>query len=117
MPLHSIYLLIKYLIIIQGKTKHCLHTPGVDRASGCHNHIQIVLLVGELLAGLAADIGRNIVVDEDGLDGLVVLQYTCQNIVDIKGQSNEIFDLQYFSSFEPPWASAQLARPQVLIKT
>ena len=58
-----------------------------------------------------------IVVDEDGLDGLVVLQYTSQNIVDIKGQSNEIFDLQYFSSFEPAWASAQLARPQVLIKT
>ena len=73
MPLHSIYLLIKYLIIIQGKTKHCLNTQGVDRAPGCHNHIQIVLLVGELLAGLsglAADIGRDIVVDEDGLDGL-----------------------------------------------
>ena len=33
-----------------------------------------------------------------------------------KGQSNEIFDPQYFSSFEPAWASAQLARPQVLIK-
>ena len=38
------------------------------------------------------------------------------NWILLKGQSNEIFDLQYFSSFEPAWASAQLARPQVLIK-
>ena len=29
------------------------------------------------------------------------------NAVSLKGQSNEIFDLQFFSTFEPAWATDQ----------
>ena len=36
-----------------------------------------------------------------------VLLYMCYKLLFLKGQSNEIFDLQFFSTFEPAWITDQ----------
>ena len=41
---------------------------------------------------------------------IFVKSYDFQNCIFLKGQSNQIFDHQFFSSFEPAWATDQCVK-------